>query len=109
MRAEWWGTPLTLQSCARPIPPSPTQLLFNVINRGNKGGLSLFNADVPQNPGDNNALKVAGDGWLQRQGYTLVWFGWQADVLPGNGRMTLSVPVAVERTGRHSPASSAPN
>ena len=78
-------------------PSDPTKsnniLLFNVINRGNKGTLPLFNADVPPNLADNNAVKVAGDGWLQRQGYTLIWFGWQADVLPGGGRLTLSVPV----------------
>jgi len=85
----------------RPVDPAKSNriLLFNVINRGNKGGLSLFNADVPPNPADNNALKVAGDGWLQRQGYTLVWFGWQADVLPGNGRMTLTVPTAANKDG----------
>ncbi len=85
----------------RPADPTKSNrmLLFNVINRGNKGGLSLFNADVPPNLADNNALKVAGDGWLQRQGYTLVWFGWQADVLPGNGRMTLTVPIALNKDG----------
>ena len=80
----------------RPADPAKSNniLLFNVINRGNKGALPLFNTDVPPNLVDNNALKVPGDGWLQRQGYTLIWFGWQADVLPGGGRMTLSVPVA---------------
>src|SRR5215471_2450380 len=40
-------------------------VFFNVVNRGNKGG--LFNADIPfglpQNIADNNALKVAGDGF----------------------------------------------
>ena len=45
-----------------------------------KRALPLFNADVPPSPADNNAVKVAGDGWLQRQGYTPIWFGWQADV-----------------------------
>ena len=80
----------------RPADPAKSNniLLFNVINRGNKGALPLFNADVPPSFADNNAVKQAGDGWLQRQGYTLIWFGWQADVLPGGGRMTLSVPVA---------------
>jgi Alpha/beta hydrolase domain len=80
----------------RPADPSRSNnvLLFNVVNRGNKGAVPLFNADVPGNVAGNNAVKVAGDGWLQRQGYTVVWFGWQGDVLPGNGRMTLSVPVA---------------
>src|SRR4029450_12797161 len=48
-------------------------LLFNVVNRGNKGGLAAFNADVPvglpQNVADNNAVKVAGDGLMMKQGY----------------------------------------
>jgi len=80
----------------RPADPARSNhvLLFNVVNRGNKGGLSLFNADVPANPTANNAVKVAGDGWLQRQGYTIIWFGWQGDVLAGNNRLTMSVPIA---------------
>lgn len=69
-------------------------LFFNIVNRGNKGGLSLFNADMPANPVANNNLAEAGDGFLQRQGYTIVWFGWQADVAPGGGRMTIKVPIA---------------
>jgi hypothetical protein len=48
----------------RPADPTKSNnvLLFNVINRGNKGALPLFNADVPPNLADNNAVKVAGDG-----------------------------------------------
>ena len=69
-------------------------LFFNIVNRGNKGGLSLFNADVPVNLAANNNVAAAGDGFMQRQGYTMVWFGWQADVLPGVGRMRIKVPVA---------------
>src|SRR5215471_17008879 len=61
-------------------------LFFNIINRGNKGGLTLFNADVPANVLNNNNLTTAGDGFLQRQGYTMIWFGWQPDVLAGNNR-----------------------
>lgn len=73
--------------------------LFNILNRGNKGALSLFNADVPPGATGPNLLEHAGDGWLQRQGYTVIWFGWQADVLPGDGRMTLQVPVARQPDG----------
>ena len=89
----------------RPADPSKGNgiLFFNVVNRGNKGGLAAFNADVPgglpQNVADNNAVKVAGDGLMMKQGYTLVWFGWQGDVLPGNNRMTLSVPIAKNADG----------
>lgn len=85
----------------RPADPARSNniLLLNVINRGNKGAVSLFNADIPGNLTANNAVATAGDGWLQRQGYTTVWFGWQGDVLPGNNRMTLTVPVAHNKDG----------
>ncbi|MGB9369599.1 MAG: alpha/beta hydrolase domain-containing protein [Xanthobacteraceae bacterium] len=77
-------------------------LFFNVVNRGNKHGIVSFNADVPQRPADladNNALKNAGDGWMMRQGYTMVWFGWQPDVLPGASRVTMKVPAARNADG----------
>jgi hypothetical protein len=72
-------------------------LFFNILNRGNKGGLVLFNADIPGGPantGNINALTEAGDGFMQQQGFTLIWFGWQPDVIAGNNRMTMQVPVA---------------
>ncbi len=69
-------------------------LFFNIVNRGNKGGLSLFNADVRAPLADINNLTTAGDGFMQRQGYTMIWFGWQPDVAAGNNRATMTVPVA---------------
>ena len=85
----------------RPADPKKSNnvLLFNILNRGNKGALPLFNADVVAPLADTNAVKVAGDGWMQREGYTTIWFGWQADVLPGDNRMTLTVPIARNRDG----------
>src|SRR5215475_8679021 len=74
-------------------------LFFNIHNRGNKGGIQLFNADVPPNLTEINALANPGDGFLQRQGYTMIWFGWQPDVLAGNNRMTMTVPVAKNPDG----------
>lgn len=69
-------------------------LLFNITNRGNKGALALFNADIPPNITRINALQDAGDGFLQRTGTTTIWFGWQGDVQSGNGRMLLNLPIA---------------
>jgi hypothetical protein len=69
-------------------------LFFNIVNRGNKGGLALFNADMPFEIAANNNLASAGDGFMLRQGYIIIWFGWQPDVAPGNGRLTMKVPVA---------------
>jgi hypothetical protein len=68
-------------------------LLFEVLNRGNKLALGNFNG-VPIGAPARNALTSPGDGHLMAQGHTLVWFGWQADVLAGDARLTLSVPVA---------------
>jgi hypothetical protein len=36
---------------------------------------------------------------MMAQGYTIVWFGWQGDVLAGNDRLTFSVPVASNPDG----------
>jgi hypothetical protein len=74
-------------------------LLFEVLNRGNKVAPGAFNAGIPPVTADRNALTAPGDGHLLREGYTLVWFGWQADVLPGLGRLTLTVPVARQPDG----------
>ncbi len=65
-------------------------LFYNVHNRGNKGGLNSFNIGVT----GGNDVTGAGDGFLQKMGYTIVWSGWQPDVLPGGSRLTAVVPVA---------------
>jgi hypothetical protein len=53
-------------------------LLFEISNRGNKGMLGMFN----RARGSNNPETAAdlGDGFLMKEGYTLVWVGWQFDV-----------------------------
>src|SRR5262245_60090958 len=55
-------------------------LLFEIANRGRKGLLGRFNragaAQDPTGPAD------FGDGFRMREGYTLVWVGWQFDVAP---------------------------
>jgi feruloyl esterase len=55
-------------------------LFFEIANRGRKGLLTRFNsasgADDPTSAAD------FGDGLLMREGYTLVWVGWEFDVAP---------------------------
>lgn len=68
------------------------RLLYDVNNRGNKRALQFFNDAVHSN--DPAALEHAGSGWLMRRGYTVVWSGWQGDLLPGDGRLTMDLPVA---------------
>jgi hypothetical protein len=66
----------------RPVDPARGNgvLLFDIANRGRKLALSLFNrapaSNDPIAPGD------FGDGFLMREGYTVVWVGWQFDVAP---------------------------
>jgi alpha/beta hydrolase family protein len=55
-------------------------LFFEIANRGRKGLLGRFNrAGGSQDP---TAPADFGDGFLMREGYTLVWVGWQFDVTP---------------------------
>jgi hypothetical protein len=56
-------------------------LLFEVANRGNKGLLARFNVGAAASA-DPMAAADFGDGFLMRQGYTLVWVGWEFDVPP---------------------------
>lgn len=53
-------------------------LLFEIANRGRKGILGRFNrAGGSQDP---TAPADFGDGFLMKDGYTVVWVGWQFDV-----------------------------
>jgi hypothetical protein len=52
-------------------------LLYDVLNRGNKVGLWLLN-DAPTT-NDPRTAADAGNGYLMRQGYTVVWSAWQFD------------------------------
>lgn len=53
-------------------------MLFEIANRGAKLMLGRFN----RAPGSADPTTAAdmGDGFLMREGYTLVWIGWQFDV-----------------------------
>jgi hypothetical protein len=41
----------------------------------------------------------AGNGFLMRHGFTVVWSGWQGDVPPGNDRLTARFPIVPDVTG----------
>lgn len=82
-------------------PRDPAQgngvLLFEVSNRGGKGLLGRFNyATASYNPATPEQF---GDLWLLKQGYTLVWLGWQWDLPKTPGLLRLDAPVAKGVTG----------
>ena len=79
-------------------PALPTRgngrLLFGYGNRGNKRELQFFN-DAPST-NDPLTAADAGNGFLMRRGYTIVWAAWEGDLLPGGGRMLMHPPIASE-------------
>ncbi len=70
------------------------RLFFDYGNRGNKRALQFFN-DAPAS-NDPLGLAHAGNGFLMRRGYAVAWLAWQGDLLRGDGRMILDLPVASE-------------
>ena len=74
------------------------RLFYEVVNRGGKLGLALFN-DLPTVVNDPVKASDAGNGFLMNRGYTIVWSGWQGDIVPGDGRMTFSPPIVPDVTG----------
>jgi hypothetical protein len=85
-------------------PADPTRgngtLLVEAVNRGRKLAPQLFD-ESPQ-PGATRAEtpEDAGIGFLQGQGYTIAWVGWQGEIpskLPAS--MALTAPVLTGVTG----------
>jgi hypothetical protein len=69
-------------------------LIYDVPNRGNQPIMPRLNGA----PGGGHP-QHAGNGFLMRRGFTLVWSGWQGDVPPGNDRLTARFPVIPGITG----------
>ncbi len=72
------------------------RILFDVVNRGRKTALTLNSVPSATDP---TAPLEAGNGYLMRRGYTVVWAGWQADVPPTPGLIGLHVPEAAGPEG----------
>ena len=68
------------------------KIFFDAPNRGGKRILAFLN-DAPA-ADDPSTLEHAGNGFLMRQGYTIVWCGWQGDLMPLKNWLVLDVPIA---------------
>lgn len=77
------------------MPAEPSRgnrrLLYDVNNRGNKLAIAAFNE---QRSNDPTTLADAGNGFLMRMGYAILWTGWNGDVESGDGRMQIELPIA---------------
>jgi hypothetical protein len=67
-------------------------IFYDAPNRGGKRILAFLN-DGPQS-NDPTTLEDAGNGFLMRYGYTVVWCGWQGDLMPIKNWLVLNVPAA---------------
>jgi hypothetical protein len=76
----------------RPKDPgrSNGSLLLEIPNRGRGRIVSLIDG------GDWDAVPDAGDGWLLRNGYSVVSLGWQWDAA-GEGALRLYAPIARDK------------
>jgi hypothetical protein len=90
-KVEFWSDFFLL----KPIDPrrGNGRLLYDVNNRGNKLAVWTFNEARGNNP---TSLADAGNGFLMREGYSVLWCGWSGEVLPGNDRLLAGLPVARE-------------
>ncbi len=80
----------------KPVDPARgnRRLFYDYGNRGNMRSLQFFN-DAPGS-NDPRTAAHAGNGYLFRRGYTVLWSAWQGDLVPGNDRVMLEVPVATD-------------
>jgi Alpha/beta hydrolase domain len=70
--------------------------LVDVVNRGRKTIMTTFDRGAVADPASDADL---GDAFLTRQGYTLVFVGWEFDVSRQPTSMRLDVPAAQGATG----------
>ena len=68
------------------------RLLLDIVNRGNPTVLTNFNSAAGR--------LEPGNGFLMRQGYTVLWCGWQDDVPAVPGLIRMHVPEAVDAAGK---------
>ena len=69
-------------------------VLYEVSNRGGKGMLGFFNH--ASGSLDPNSAADMGDGFLMRQGFALLWVGWQFDVPRRQGLVRVYPPTPTD-------------
>lgn len=73
------------------------RLIHDITNRGNMVALSRFN-DSTGRTGARSAQDM-GNGFLMEQGYSVLWTGWNWDVVPRTETLTIDLPIALNDDG----------
>ena len=72
-------------------------LFFEVNNRGRKISFGrMHDSASDANMNDPMAPRDFGNGFLMKRGYVIAWVGWGADIAPGDNRLTVNFPIALE-------------
>src|SRR5262249_37911329 len=84
----------------KPVDPARGngRLFYEVGNRGGKSILATFQKATGS--ADPTTEAEFGDGALMRQGFTLLWMGWQGDVPERAGVMRMAMPIATDNGRR---------
>jgi len=70
------------------------EIFFEVNNRGDNIAFPLFNDTVVFPVNDPETAADVGNGFLMRQGYAIVWAGWEGDIAPtADADFTIQLPV----------------
>src|SRR5262245_25198567 len=91
-RVEYWSDFCILKPAD--MARGNGKIFYDAPNRGSKRIVSFLN-DAPAS-NDPSSLEDAGNGFLMREGYTIVWCGWQGDLLPQENWLVMGVPVATQ-------------
>jgi len=89
-KIEWMGDFILLKPVD--LNKGNHRIIFDVNNRGNLTILGSMNRGL----GSNDPLQPAhaGNGFLMKEGYTILSAEWNWDVQPGMNRMQLDLPIA---------------
>jgi hypothetical protein len=84
----------------RPVDPSKGnhKVWYELTNRGTILAFSQFN-DALSGGNDPTQWADAGNGFLMRQGYSILISGWDVSVPPNRNRFTMKAPIAVNPDG----------
>ncbi|MGH7827678.1 MAG: alpha/beta hydrolase domain-containing protein [Candidatus Binatia bacterium] len=89
-RVEYWSDFFILKPVD--MARGNGKIFYDAPNRGGKRIVAFLN-DAPQS-NDPSSFEDAGNGFLMRQGYTIVWCGWQGDLMPQKHWLVMGVPIA---------------
>jgi len=83
----------------KPVDPDKgnRRLLYEFSNRGGRAAIGAFNYGKGR---DLTRPEHAGDGYLMNEGYSVMWSGWQGDMIDRGTNVLAHLPEALENGKR---------